>query len=365
MNKGKKEEMQTTIDIVGVIDDNLFKSFLEETDKVINAFEQYKAETAYINPNFLSPFPSITLSISSYGGSTAIGGAILNRMNEMKAMGIEVNTHCNFAYSMAFIIFVNGVKRTADKFSSFMNHGSASMNSGYIEEQKADIRFSEKMDELFESVIFENTEMSKERVERARLCCDWFGYDEAVEMKVVNAGYDGCEPDWDEVDRKYNQGLALAIQTFAQIMEIEDEDEAIQLLHYGLNEINKQEESKKDETKEEEQEEAEIREITEEMLLEMMGADIPEICRECKHECPNAEAEECQYGEEHKCCRFPNEEDYIKNVGLPKDDDEEHEEEHKCCGKCDNCTCCEDKEVEAKKLYTTLGEHNEQIKEEE
>ena len=184
-------------------------------------------------------------------------------------------------------------------------------------------------------------------------------------IKVVNAGYDGCEPDWDEVDRKYNQGLALAIQTFAQIMEIEDEDEAIQLLHYGLNEINKQEESKKEEPKEEEQEEVEIREITEEMLLEMMGADIPEICRECKHECPNAEAEECQYGEEHKCCRFPNEEDYIENVGLPKDDDEEHEEEHKCCGKCDNCTCCEGKEVEAKKLYTTLGEHNEQIKEEE
>ena len=385
MNKGKKEEMQTTIDIVGVIDDNLFKSFLEETDKVINAFEQYKAETAYINPNFLSPFPSITLSISSYGGSTAIGGAILNRMNEMKAMGIEVNTHCNFAYSMAFIIFVNGVKRTADKFSSFMNHGSASVNSGYIEEQKADIRFSEKMDELFESVIFENTEMSKERVERARLCCDWFGYDEAIEMEVVNAGYEGCEPDWDEMDRKYNQALTVAIQTFGQVMEIEDEDDMISLLYFGMKELVEQE-KKEDKKEEEESEVKQVNQldITDSELFEMLGLKMPEVCENCEYQCPEG-SEDCQFKEDEKrCCRFSNEEEYEENVGqyvtqlddiiadLEKANAEteieevEEVEEHKCSGSCANCTCHKEEEKKPKnnECFITLGEHDKQLKEE-
>ena len=360
MSKQSKE-MKTVIDIVGVIDDSMFKTFLEDTDKVIETFEQYKAEISLVNPIFIQPFPPITLNISSYGGSTAIGSAVLNRMNEMKAMGIEVNTHCNFAYSMAFIIFVNGMKRTADKFSSFMNHGSASMNSGYIEEQKADIRFSEKMDELFESVILENTEMPKERVQKARLCCDWFGYDEAIEMKVVNDGYEGCEPNWDEEERKYNQALMVSIQTFMQCMEIEDEDEAVELMNFGFKEIMAQ--ISKDKEEEPKVEEVEELELTDEMILEMLGADIPEICRNCDFECPCTADDKCQYGDEPRCCKFPKEEDYIENVGLPKDDDEEEieEKEHKCEGKCANCTC---HNGEAKKLYTTLGEHNKEIEKE-
>lgn len=383
----KKDEMQTTIDIVGVIDDNLFKFFLEETDKIIDAFEQYKAGISYVHPSFLTPFPSITLNISSYGGSTAIGGAILNRMNEMKAMGIEINTHCNFAYSMAFIIFINGVKRTAEKFSSFMNHGSASVNSGYIEEQKADVRFSEKMDELFESLIFENTKMPKERVEKARLCCDWFGYEEAIEMEVVNAGYEGCEPDWDEVDRKYNQALTVAIQTFGQVMEIEDEDDIISLLYFGMKELVEQE---KKEDKKEENKKVNSTEVTDEELFEMLGLKMPEACENCDFKCPN-DSEKCQFGdEEKKCCRYSDEDEFEENVGqfltdlddimqdleevnaddiqieLKEEDIEvdvdvniETEECH-CEGQCVNCTC--HKEERDNDCCITLGEHEEKMK---
>ena len=236
MNKQNNKEMKTTIRIVGEINIETLRMFLEETDAIMENYKQYKTEVTMYNPIIVQPFPAITLEISSYGGCTDCGSAILHRMDEMKAKGIRVNTHCNFAYSMAFIIFINGDKRTGERYSKFMNHGSASFNRGYIEEQKSSIIFSEKSDEQFEALIYEKTNMSKERVEKARLCYDWFGYEEAIEMGVINDGFEGAEVDIEEIERKFNQGIELALQTFIQVMEVEDELEGLQLLYMGLKE---------------------------------------------------------------------------------------------------------------------------------
>ena len=235
-NKNEKE-MNTTVRIVGEINVETLKYFYEETDKIIEAYEQYKTESSLINPIFLQPFPPITIEISSYGGCTSSGTAIIHRMDEMKEMGIQVNTRCNFAYSMAFIIYVNGMKRTAGKLARFMNHGGSSYNMGYIEEQRRTVEFSAKTDEQFEQIIYDNTNMTKERVEKARLCYDWIDYEEAIELGIVNYGYEGCEPDWDELDERFNQATALAVQTFAQLMDMEEDELAITLLHTGLSEI--------------------------------------------------------------------------------------------------------------------------------
>lgn len=235
-NKNESKEMNTTVRIIGEINIETVKYFYEETDKIIEAYKQYKAESSLINPIFLQSFPPITIELSSYGGCTSSGTAILHRMDEMKEMGIQVNTHCNFAYSMAFIIYVNGMKRTAGKLARFMNHGSGSYNMGYIEEQRKTVEFSARTDEQFEQIIYDNTNMSKERVERARLCYDWIDYEEAIELGIINYGYEGCEPDWDELDEKFNQATALAIQTFAQLMDMEEGELAMTLLHAGLSE---------------------------------------------------------------------------------------------------------------------------------
>lgn len=235
-NKNEKE-MNTTVRIVGEINVETLKYFYEETDKIIEAYEQYKTESSLINPIFLQPFPPITIEISSYGGCTNCGTAIIHRMDEMKEMGIQVNTHCNFAYSMAFIIYVNGMKRTAGKLARFMNHGSGSYNMGYIEEQRRTVEFSSRTDEQFEQIIYDNTNMPKERVEKARLCYDWIDYEEGIELGIINYGYEGCEPDWDELDERFNQATALAVQTFAQLMDMEEGELAITLLHTGLSEI--------------------------------------------------------------------------------------------------------------------------------
>ena len=238
MENRKEKEMNTTVRIVGEINVETLKYFYEETDRIIEAYEQYKAESSLINPIFLQPFPPITIEISSYGGCTNCGTAIIHRMDEMKEMGIQVNTHCNFAYSMAFIIYVNGMKRTAGKLARFMNHGSGSYNMGYIEEQRRTVEFSSRTDEQFEQIIYDNTNMTKERVEKARLCYDWIDYEEAIELGIINYGYEGCEPDWDELDEKFNQATALAVQTFAQLMDMEEGEEfTISLLHAGLTKI--------------------------------------------------------------------------------------------------------------------------------
>ena len=219
----KDKKMKTTLRIVGEINIETLKTFLDETDEIMEEYERFKAEASMIKPELLQKFPPITVEISSYGGCTDCGSAIIHRMDEMKNMGIEVNTHCHFAYSMAFIIFVNGMKRTGDKLSKFMNHGSASLNRGYVEEQRASVEFSTKCDEQFEQIIYDNTNMSKERVERARLCYDWILYDEAVELGIINY-YEGCEKQVEEEMDRVSDALESALEVFSQLLGMEKED---------------------------------------------------------------------------------------------------------------------------------------------
>ena len=219
----KDNKMKTTLRIVGEINVETLKTFFDETDMIIEEYERFKTEASMIKPELLQKFPPITIEISSFGGCTDCGSAIIHRMDEMKNMGIEVNTHAHFCYSMAFIIYVNGVKRTGDKLSKFMNHGSASFNRGYIEEQRASVEFSTKCDEQFEQIIYDNTNMPKERVEKARLCYDWFGYDEGVEMGVINY-YEGCEKQVEEEMDRVSDALESAVEVFSQLLGMEKED---------------------------------------------------------------------------------------------------------------------------------------------
>lgn len=219
----KDNKMKTTLRIVGEINVETLKIFFDETDVIIEEYERFKAETSMIKPELLQKFPPITIEISSFGGCTDCGSAIIHRMDEMKEMGIEVNTHAHFCYSMAFIIYVNGMKRTGDKLSKFMNHGSASLNRGYVEEQRASVEFSTKCDEQFEQIIYDNTNMSKERVEKARLCYDWILYDEAVELGIINY-YEGCEKQVEEEMDRVSDALESALEVFSQLLGMGKED---------------------------------------------------------------------------------------------------------------------------------------------
>ena len=266
----KDKKMKTTLRIVGEINIETLKTFLDETDEIMEEYERFKAEASMIKPELLQKFPPITIEISSFGGCTDCGSAIIHRMDEMKEMGIEVNTHAHFCYSMAFIIFVNGMKRTGGKLAKFMNHGTASFNSGYIEEQRSSVEFSTKCDEQFEQIIYDNTKMSKDRVEKARLCYDWFGYDEAVEMGVINY-YDGCEKQIEEEMNKVSDALESAVDVFSQLLGMEKEDgfdlmlDILAPIYEDVEEVKDKEEEKEEvETTEDEFEDEDIEIIDDE-----------------------------------------------------------------------------------------------------
>lgn len=271
----KDKKMKTTLRIVGEINVETLKTFLDETDEIMEEYERFKAEASMIKPELLQKFPPITVEISSYGGCTDCGSAIIHRMDEMKNMGIEVNTHCHFAYSMAFIIFVNGMKRTGDKLSKFMNHGSASLNRGYVEEQRASVEFSTKCDEQFEQIIYDNTNMSKERVEKARLCYDWILYDEAVELGIINY-YEGCEKQVEEEMDRVSDALESALEVFSQLLGMEKEDGfdlMLDLLAPIYEEVEEVKDKEEVETTENKEDKNELSEVLGEILDKAMDED--------------------------------------------------------------------------------------------
>ena len=42
------------------------------------------------------------------------------------------------------------------------------------------------MDEKFDALILARTKMTKERLNQAKLKCDWIGYEEAIELGIIN-----------------------------------------------------------------------------------------------------------------------------------------------------------------------------------
>ena len=299
----KDKKMKTTLRIVGEINVETLKTFLDETDEIIEEFNRFKSEAILVKEEYLQNFPPITIEVSSYGGDTSCGSAIIHRMDEMKEIGIEVNTHCHFAYSMAFIIFVNGIKRTGGKLAKFMNHGTAGFNSGYIEEQRSSVEFSTKCDEQFEQIIYDNTKMPKDRVEKARLCYDWFGYNEAVEMNVINY-YDGCEKQIEEEMNKVSDALESALEVFSQLLGMEKEDgfdlmlDILAPIYEDVEEVKDKEEKEDVETTEDEFEDEDIEIIEDEEnipIIKLKDEVMKEVMEELK-DINNADYDGCYCG---------------------------------------------------------------------
>lgn len=233
----KKDRLRTELFITGIIDDNVANKFIEETQDIIDDFTSYKMETSYIKEIMKQKFPMITVTINSPGGDIYAGNLIISRIKEMQELEIPLIANGITCMSMAFIIYISFNKRTADKLFAGMNHSSRSHYMGYREEVRSDLDHSDYMDNLYDKMIREQTNIPEEQIEASRLKCVYYGYEEAIELGIVNYGYEGCDPDWDELDEKFNQATALAVQTFAQLMDMEEGELAITLLHTGLSEI--------------------------------------------------------------------------------------------------------------------------------
>lgn len=234
----KKDKLRTELFITGIIDENVANKFIEETQGIIDEFTSYKMETSYIKEIMQQKFPTITVTINSPGGNIYDGNLIISRIKEMQELEIPLIANGITCMSMAFIIYITFNKRTADKLFAGMNHSSRSHYMGYREEVRSDLDHSDYMDDLYDKMIREQTNIPEEQIEASRLKCIYYGYEEAIELGIINYGYEGCDPDWDELDEKFNQATALAVQTFAQLMDMEEGEEfTISLLHAGLTKI--------------------------------------------------------------------------------------------------------------------------------
>lgn len=179
--------MKNVVRVIGVINEEMVMRFIEETDEILDAYCEYLDQVDIVKEELIQPFPPITIEISSQGGCISCGCAILDRIEEMQMMGIKVDTFVRgSAYSMAFIIFLMGEERYAGQWATFMNHSSASRQEGYLEDMRNNIDFLQKMDDKFDELILEKTRMTKERLEKAKLKCDWIDYEEAIELGIIN-----------------------------------------------------------------------------------------------------------------------------------------------------------------------------------
>lgn len=189
--------MKTIISLVGEINEEMTVYFLKETDDILEEYCEYLDQLEILKPEFVKPFPRITIEISSPGGDVHYGSAMLDRIDEMKMLGINVDTTARgLCYSMGFILFLTGEQRCAGRWTTFMNHASSSRQVGYLEDIKNNVAFLEMMDDKFDELILEKTKMTRERLNQAKLKCDWIGYEEAIELGIINI-FDDMEKEED------------------------------------------------------------------------------------------------------------------------------------------------------------------------
>ena len=240
-----EERLLTRICINGEIDESALEKFISDTNEIIEAYKDYNEQSKFMKGRFMQSFPRITIDISSYGGCVHLGSSIIDRIQMMKDMGIHIDTHCyGMAYSMAFIIYLCGEKRTAGKFAKFMNHATSGGSQGYLQSQRVDLEFFEKLDSMFDDIILETTNMDRDRLERGRLKCDWIFAKEAIELGIINSHED---TELEEFEEEINEAFQFSIDSFMEATDF-DLDDTVRLFLRGILEMIADEEVCSDET---------------------------------------------------------------------------------------------------------------------
>lgn len=219
----KKDKLRTELFITGVIEDNVASKFIDETQDIIEAFMSHKMESSYIKEGMNQKFPTITVTINSPGGDIYAGNLIVSRIKEMQELEIPLMANGITCMSMAFIIYITFNRRTADKLFAGMNHSSRSHYMGYREEVRSDLAHSDYMDNLYDDIIRKQTKIPEEQIEESRLKCRYYGYDEAIELGIINY-YEGCEKQVEEEMDRVSDALESALEVFSQLLGMEKED---------------------------------------------------------------------------------------------------------------------------------------------
>ena len=271
----KKDKLKTELFITGIIDDNTASKFIDETQDIIDNFIAYKSETSYVKDSMIQNFPTITVTINSPGGDIYAGNLIVSRIKEMQDLEIPLMANGITCMSMAFIIYITFNKRTADKLFAGMNHSSRSHYMGYREEVRSDLDHSDYMDSLYDNMIREQTNIPEDQIEASRLKCIYYGYDEAVELGIINY-YEGCEKQVEEEMDRVSDALESALEVFSQLLGMEKEDGfdlMLDLLAPIYEEVEEVKDKEEVEVTEDEEDKNELSEALGEILNKAMDED--------------------------------------------------------------------------------------------
>ena len=271
----KKDKLKTELFITGIIDDNSASKFIDETQDIIDNFIAYKSETSYVKDSMIQNFPTITVTINSPGGDIYAGNLIISRIKEMQDLEIPLMANGITCMSMAFIIYITFNKRTADKLFAGMNHSSRSHYMGYREEVRSDLDHSDYMDSLYDNMIREQTNIPEDQIDASRLKCIYYGYDEAVELGIINY-YEGCEKQVEEEMDRVSDALESALEVFSQLLGMGKEDGfdlMLDLLAPIYEEVEEVKDKEEVETTEDEEDKNELSETLGEILNKAMDED--------------------------------------------------------------------------------------------
>lgn len=271
----KKDKLKTELFITGIIDDNSASKFIDETQDIIDNFIAYKSETSYVKDSMIQNFPTITVTINSPGGDIYAGNLIVSRIKEMQDLEIPLMANGITCMSMAFIIYITFNKRTADKLFAGMNHSSRSHYMGYREEVRSDLDHSDYMDSLYDNMIREQTNIPEDQIEASRLKCIYYGYDEAVELGIINY-YEGCEKQVEEEMDRVSDALESALEVFSQLLGMGKEDGfdlMLDLLAPIYEEVEEVKDKEEVETTEDKEDKNELSEVLGEILDKAMDED--------------------------------------------------------------------------------------------
>lgn len=158
-----------------------------------NVFVNVEDELQRVKENKLGKqmYPKLNIRISSCGGNMDVANAIISMMENLKKLGVEINTEASgFVYSSGLLVFIHGMKRTFlnKNFTFLMWHQCSMGLYGKMTDVATYLNFMKtKMWKVHESYLINNTLVTKELLsEKCFNNTEWFiDYKEAKKLGIV------------------------------------------------------------------------------------------------------------------------------------------------------------------------------------
>lgn len=171
------------IDVWGELSLDVAKEIVNQLRQVYD-YNQEQLET-YLNPIIED---TVELVICSSGGECRVFNLIKNEIDKLKEQGVKIITRATgICYSTAFLILLLGDERYgSDRMVSIMNHeGRFELYQDSTSNQEDYVVHQKKIEDEMDKFIIENTNMTKELLDKYKGRNQWLTYDECIELGVL------------------------------------------------------------------------------------------------------------------------------------------------------------------------------------